>query len=371
MKILFVTQVNLDRPHGGARHVIAVARAWAALGHEVCLIAPGAIELEGVRQLRPPEGLKPGARLELWNATTVIRLLQDQRFDVAYVRLSASSSAVPLALWVRKIPLAIELNGPILDELRKMGRSPWAVRAAELSLRLAVSRADLVIAASNNVARHAKTRLSAGRTEVVFNGAELDVATPGDRREARQKLQIPGNLPVLSVVGTLVPELRLDLLAEAHARIEPCTLVFTGDGAQRPALERMVARSTPDRPVIALGARPHHEAILAVRAAEVCLNVRDGDIGMRGLEYAAVGRRQVAFAMEDSGVLERLYPGQDAVFLVQERSAEALALAITAALEAERRGPLPEAAVEAARQRVSWRHTAEELVRHLTAIVRT
>ncbi|MCK6552290.1 glycosyltransferase, partial [Myxococcota bacterium] len=54
MKILFVTQVVVDRPHGGPRHVLAVARELAALGHDVTLLAPGdEPPVPGVKRLRP------------------------------------------------------------------------------------------------------------------------------------------------------------------------------------------------------------------------------------------------------------------------------------------------------------------------------
>jgi hypothetical protein len=84
---------------------------------------------------------------------------------------------------------------------------------------------------------------------------------------------------------------------------------------------------------------------------------------MKGHEYAAVGRRQVGFAVEGAERLSALYPDLDAVFLVEERSVPAMKRALIAALDAERdRGPLPEEAVARARAELGWNRKAERLL---------
>jgi glycosyltransferase involved in cell wall biosynthesis len=356
MRILFATQVDLAKPHGAARHVSAVAKGMAKLGHRVTLLSPGNVELEGVEHLRPRAD-HAGARMEIAMAQEIAKRADE--WDVAYVRLSASTSAVPAALAMRRVPFAIELNGPILEELERLGRSKVMIAAARATLSLAVRGAEVVVAASENVARHASAMLGAKRIVVIENGADLEVATPGDRKNARRRLGLPEDRPILAMAGSLVPELRLDLLEEAHRSMANVLLVIAGDGPHRHRLDEMVSRSSA---ILALGPRPHEEAIELLRAADVCLNVRDGDIGMKGLEIAAVGRRQVAFRMEGSLRLESLYPGLEAVFLVGERTAEALKRGISAALEAEERlGPLPAEAVERARARLGWDHKARRL----------
>jgi glycosyltransferase involved in cell wall biosynthesis len=92
------------------------------------------------------------------------------------------------------------------------------------------------------------------------------------------------------------------------------------------------------------------------------VNVRDGDLGMKCFEYAAVGRRFVTFELEGTERLARLYPGLEAVHLVKERSVDAFARALRAALDAEQRlGPLPLAAVEEARKTIGWDQTARRI----------
>jgi glycosyltransferase involved in cell wall biosynthesis len=358
MRILFVTQVVLDRPHGGPRHVLAVARAWGAAGHAVRLLAPGDEPASpGLERIRPPGGARPGARLEARQAVSTAREVRRSRPDVAYVRLSATSSLVPATLAALRVPFVTELNGRLLDELRLLGRPEPAVRAVQLVERAIARGAFATVAVEAKIGRHARDALGARDVRVVENGADLSVATPGDRAAARRRLDLPEDRPVLAFAGTLAPELRLDLLLDAIGRLPGAPLlVVMGDGPQAARLE-----GAPSERVRWLGPRPHAEAIDLLRAADVCVNVRDGDLGMKALEYAAVGRRFVAFRVEGGERLEGLYPGHRAAFLVDARSADALARALEDALREEARAPLPPAAVEAARAEVGWERTARRI----------
>jgi glycosyltransferase involved in cell wall biosynthesis len=363
VRILFVTQVMLDRPHGGARHVLAVAREMAKLGTELTLLGPGLEpEVEGIRRIRPPRTLHAGARMEAALAVLAAREASRADYDAAYVRISASSSLVPATLAALGVPVILELNGRILDELRELGRSELAIRTVALALMTVVHLARAVIAVEPKIGRHAEEALGAKNVIVVENGADLERATPGDRSEARKALGLDPRAKILTFVGTLVPELRLDLLLEAHRAMEDVTLLVAGDGPQKSALSGDRSR------IVHLGTVPHDKAVLAIRAADACINVRDGDLGMKCFEYAAIGRRFVTFAVEGSERLAALYPGLEAVHLVGERSAAALRAAVERALEAERRlGPLAPEAIASARDGIGWDHTARRIMKVIEA----
>lgn len=369
MRILYVTQVVLDRPHGGPRHVLSVVRHLREQGHEVLLLAPGHdTPLPGVQRMRPPSALQPGVRMESVLAARAAEAVVRWRPDVAYVRLSASSSFIPLALWALRVPVVVELNGRLIEELRKLGRSPTAVAVVRFNLRRVVERVHTLVAVEPKIGRHATEVLNAPRVVVIENGADVDAATPGPRAEARARLGLAPPGPLLTFAGTLVPELRLDLLFEVMADRPDLSLVLAGDGPQR---DRVAAAAAGPfgRRLRWLGAVPHATAVDCLRAADVCVNVRDGDLGMKSFEYAAVGRRFVNFDVEGVERLTTLFPGHEAVHLVRERTKEGLLRAITGALDAERsRGPLPAPAVEAVRGRVGWGHTARRIAELLASV---
>jgi glycosyltransferase involved in cell wall biosynthesis len=362
-RLLFVTQVDLDQPSGNARHVLGLARREQRQLHAGVDQRPGRPTVAGTRRIRPPAGLRAGTRMELAHAALATGTTLAHRPELAYIRISASTSAVPAALSALRVPIVLELNGPVLSQLELRGRTPLQVAAARASLRGAVRLSRALVAASPALADHAQHELGARRIEIVGNGVELEVAVPGDRGAARRALGLPEELRLVTLVGTLTPELRLDLLAEAHRKLPGVGLLIVGDGAGSDFVKAMSVASRPSTPVLHLGAQPHPVAIQAIQAADVCVNVHDTDLALKGLEYAAVGRRQVCFRVAGAERLEQLYPGLEAVRLVDERSPAALAEALLSALRAERtQGPLPDAAVTLARRELGWERKAERLL---------
>jgi glycosyltransferase involved in cell wall biosynthesis len=290
---------------------------------------------------------------------------------VAYLRLSASTSFVPWTLISARVPFVLELNGPVTEEMKAAGGSELKVQIAGAVLAGVVELSSHLVAVTESIGRYAHEVLHASRVTVIENGAELEVARPGDRRLARERLGLPGDKPLIALVGTLAHEVRLDLLQAAHRKLPGVGLIIVGDGPKADYARAMTQAARPSAPVWFLGHRPHQEAILVEQAADVCVSVRDGHIGMKGLEYAAVGRRQVAFDNEGIERLRALYPHEEAVFVVEERSPEALARALSAALEAEAsRGPLSSEAVERARTEVGWDQTAFKIVALLAQVTR-
>ena len=362
MKILYVTQVRLDEPSGATRHVLSCVRELARLGHEVRLLAPGDAQVELAQHYRPPKNLRPGLRMELALAAMAAKHALLWRPDFAYVRISASSSAVVAALSTMRIPVLLELNGPILDEMMRMGRGPGVIETVRGVLRTVIAQSIGVVVPLPSVGEHAKEELLAHSVYLIENGADLSNATPGDVHEARRALGLPEHQRIIAAVGNLAPELRFDLLAEAHRKIPGVMLLVVGGGAQEGFIQAMTMTTRPSSPVVFLGRRSHEEAILAVRSADVCLNMRDGCLGTKSLEYAAVGKRQVAFATEGSERLETLYSGVSATHLVHERTAKAVQRAIEDALQAEKElGPLPKALIESARESLGWSATAKKI----------
>jgi len=367
LRILYATQVMLDRPGGASRHVLSVVRELRALGHDVTLLAPGDALAGDERRLSPPRFLRPGVRMELALAGLAAKEALLRRPDIAYVRISASTSAIVFALAAARVPIVLELNGPILDELERLGRPPAVIETVREVLGGVLAAARALVVPLPSVGEHAARALGAGSAgrasiELIENGADLELARPGDRAEAKRALGFPVEQRILSMVGTLAPELRLDLLAEAHRKIPGLALLVVGDGVQRAFVDAMAMATRPSSPVLYLGSRPHEEAVLAVRAGDACVNVRDGCLGTKSLEYAAVGRRQVAFATEGAERLAALYPDLAAVHLVKERSGSALRAAIGSALDAEKKlGPLPMEAIREARKHLGWEWTAREL----------
>lgn len=367
MRILYVTQISLDDNNGGVRHVHGVTRALAALGHDVDLVAP----YTGVRRsrrgpariTRPIRAARAGMWLEARQGMIVSRLVASQRPDVACVRISASTAIVPRVLEVAGVPTLLELNGPILEELEARGRGPVARGVVRGLLARVVRRSGPLVVPLASIGDYARSRLGAREVEVIEHGCDLAIAVPASRTRARRALGLPLDRPCVAFTGKLGAGQRLDLLLAA-AELPGVQLLVAGDG---PGARRVAAAAgrLPERTLRYFGAVAHERAVEIVRAADVCIDLKPVHVGMKCLEYAALGRRIVAFEAPGTGRLRRLYPGQEVVFALQAGTPDEVRAAITAAIAAEASDPLPPAAVAMARHNLDWEDTARKLARAL------
>ncbi len=360
MHLVFVTQVDLDAPHGGTRHVVGLTKALAAAGHRVELLACGGSDILGVTRLDGGDSRSPGTRREIDLAARLTKKILRDRPDLVYIRVSASTSLTAKACSLARVPYVVELNGSILEELAQRGRSPRAIKVVQASLRLVFSRAEHTVAMFYGIADHARQKLGARGVTVASHGVDLETAVVADRSAARRELDLPDDLPIISLVSTLGSELRLDLLAEAHQHMPGVRLVIAGHGERVAVVEDMVKSASSASPVHYLGSLPHPRAISLINASDVCVNVRTGFVGMKGLEYAALGRRQVGFDHPDLDRLKGLYPSGSGFIAVRE-SAKSLREGLQSALRQEAQEPLSVEAVEAARSQVGWNVKAAEL----------
>ncbi len=111
-----------------------------------------------------------------------------------------------------------------------------------LMRRVALSRAGRVVVISRRLERIALDtwQLDPERVQFLPNGIDVERFVPAPRDEAlRQELGIPRDAFVVGSVGHLRPEKNFARLLRALAPLEGCVVLIVGDGAQRPALERL------------------------------------------------------------------------------------------------------------------------------------
>ncbi|NJK89312.1 MAG: glycosyltransferase family 4 protein, partial [Myxococcales bacterium] len=314
----------------------------------------------GVRHVRAGGGGGGGLRTELRLARRAMTEALKGSVDLVYARISPSTSLAPRVARARAAPLVLELNGAILDELERAGRSKSAITIVKANLQSLIQRARALVTVEERIAQHARERLGCKNPIVIHNGADLHVATPGSREDARRRLDLPLEGTILGFAGTLSREVRLEALIELLVKRRDLSAVVAGDGPARNIL--IEAKDRLQSRLRWLGAVPHDVAIDVLRASDVAINLRVGWIGMKPLEYAAVGRRFVNPRALGWERIDGLYPGLSAVLWLDEVDGRNLEVAVDAAIDEERvRGPLPAAAVARARAHIGWEHTARKL----------
>jgi D-inositol-3-phosphate glycosyltransferase len=171
------------------------------------------------------------------------------------------------------------------------------------------------------------------RIRIVAPGVDHAFFGPGDRRQARRALGLPGQGPLLLFVGRIQPLKGVAVAVRAVAALADdhadARLVVVG-GPSGPQGEAEVERTRAmvhdlglEERVVFVPPRPHELLSTYYRAADVCLvPSRSESFGLVALEAAACGTPVVA---SDVGGLRSLIDHGRTGYLVEEPSPEAFA----------------------------------------------
>ncbi|MBI5850155.1 MAG: glycosyltransferase [Planctomycetes bacterium] len=183
----------------------------------------------------------------------------DFRPDFVYERHALHCDAGLRAARSLGVPLLLEVNSPLVDEMQALGalRFPRRARRTEHAV---LAGADIVFAVTG-VLRDLCVGLGAraARTVVVPNGAvpeRYDDAARAAGRALRSRLSIAADDFVLGFVGFMRPWHRLDLAVEMLLRPElrALHLVLVGEGPARADVAAAAVRAGVSSRVHAIGA---------------------------------------------------------------------------------------------------------------------
>jgi glycosyltransferase involved in cell wall biosynthesis len=344
---------------GQAVHVRALLQALVAEGHEVREVAlvpvfgPAAEATVGRDQgahssehrNRPLKWIDrlPRPILELAEALysliappMIARAATRFHPDFIYERYAFGNVGGVLAGRRLGIPLVLEVNAPLADELARTHGVFFAVLARRLEA-LALRRADLICVVSEalrGIVLAGGARQ--GRVLVVPNGVDTQTFRPlePERRAAvRRDLGLPeqenGQTLVLGFAGFVRKWHRLDLVLACLARPEfaGARLVVVGEGPHSRALARRAAELGIADRVLLLGARPHEEMPSLLAALDVALlpGIPCYASPLKLYEYMAVGLPVVAPDQEN---LREVLRHRENALLFAPDSCEALTAAL-------------------------------------------
>lgn len=251
-------------------------------------------------------------------------LAEARRFrpDVVYAHfLFPAGAAAALAARSAGARLVLTAHG---RDVRNIGAIPGVATAT----RLAVRRADAVVAVSDFLRRELEAKLpeARGKISVIDSGVDLDRFHHREPAPLRAELGWDGNGPFYLCAGTLDERKNVVRLADAFATLDAGTLIFAGDGPLRPALS--------GRPGVRLVGRVPHMRVADLIAASdvVCQPSLIEPFGQVVLEALASERPVVATRI--GGPAELVTP--DAGVLVDPGSVESIAAGLRAAAELPR-----------------------------------
>jgi glycosyltransferase involved in cell wall biosynthesis len=225
------------------------------------------------RAIRPARDLTALVRL--------VRLFRRLRPDIVHTHTAKAGALGRVAAWAAGVPLTIHtFHGHVLD-----GYFSPAVTGAFVRVERALARmTDCLVTVSPRLKAEILA-MGIGRPEqfeVVPLGLDLGrfrrprPALPALRRE----LSLPEDVPLLGIVGRLVPIKDHATLFEAMVHLssgpQAPHLVVIGDGEDRPRLERLVADLGLGNRISFLGWRTDLETIVPEMDVVICASKNEG-----------------------------------------------------------------------------------------------
>lgn len=225
----------------------------------------------GVPVLRPRFTLLPGIGGR-FNAGAIARavlplarqLHADAPFDLVDAQFFYPDG--PAAVRIGQaldLPTSIKARGA---DIHHWGHAPGTadqVRAAGLA-------ATGLLAVAGGIADDmAALGIPRGKITIHRTGLDRSVFRPLDRAEARARLNLPADAPLLATVGALIPRKGQAFAIEALSQVPDAHLLLAGAGGDEAALRARAAALGLTERVHFLGAVPHGELPWVLSAADV------------------------------------------------------------------------------------------------------
>ncbi|HEX9202601.1 MAG TPA: glycosyltransferase, partial [Vicinamibacteria bacterium] len=345
MKILFLAPQPFFEVRGTPLAVLHMARALAALGHEVDLLTFPQGEptpMPGVRHLRslrlPVGRVKAGPSLakmllDLPFMAEAVWRMATGRYDVVHAVEEAAHLGAPFTRLVG-VPLVADVDSSIPDQLRtsgfaRRGPLPWLAEALETH---ALRRSAAVVTVCASLTDAVRERAPQAHVFQVEDPPLVDgppAPPPEAVADLRRVLGLPA-LPVVLYSGNFEPYQGVDLLVDAALRVpEACFLFMGGEPAEIDALKaRAAAQGTATRCIFS-GKRPPSDLPVFLALTEVLASPRrlGQNTPFKVFTYLASGRPLVA-----TRILTHTQLLDDSLAFLVEPTPEGLASGIRQAL---------------------------------------
>jgi glycosyltransferase involved in cell wall biosynthesis len=317
MHILTYCDEDIGVPAGGSRQVLELAKALAARGHEVTIVAPQS-ERTGVSLTTSARvhtafvpvvrwgGLRPFSFF--WGSMSMLKSILQIRRPEVLLWFDSPGQMAPLWAFRKNVcPVVYFVNGLPLEEVQGLWRRPPLRGLLSYGLRLASRKATALVSVCPEVLSGLEKLepINTKRCSVIRNGVDPDHFFPQSSEKSRAELGLTSPGPYIGFVGGFFPWHGLDTLIEAVAIVArtfptvQCLLV--GDGQTKRALVEQAQRLQLSPHLQFIGRADFNVVPKWIAASDVCVVLHrqtrsyPGD-SMKLWEYLACARPVVATA---------------------------------------------------------------------------
>lgn len=340
MKILAISMyTRLDKDISDTTSVRELVHNMSKL-NEVVLIAPskgkdkiGSAKVVKIRSFN----LWYFGIIFTWFYTLLVALWTALRFkpNVIYERVDIFGVGFILKKLFR-VSLVLESN-IFPEDLPSIGPSHWKTRFLSIIQEVSFSRANKIVAVSQNMVKEINKRYKIGEEKIIVisKGANIDLFKPMEIKGAKTKLGLSLQEQYVCFVGQFFSWQGLDfLIKSAPLILEECPsacFLTIGDGEMKEELIALTKKLDIADRFIFTGIVPYERIPLYINASDVCVapfikerNERTGISPLKIYEYAACGKAVVTSRLSDLEFAEENNIG----ILVEPENPQALAEAI-------------------------------------------
>lgn len=273
-------------------HVVARARVFRGLGHDVVLVSPVAGDVGDLPLVVVP--IAPGLVGKLGHLARLAYVIARQRADIYHVHYAAETVAW-MAWLMRKRPLVVSVMGGdiLFDEQGSLG--PIGRRLTRATVRAA----DLVTVKSAVLADVVRSfGVPDARIRTVVWGIELRLFGPRDneRLAVRREWGVPADVPLLYSPRLLQPLYNQNLMIEALADLPHAWLavsIYAADAQWEERMRRLASEKGVANRVVWVPGRPRETMAAAYCAADLILSLASSDGFSQTVFEAMACRRPV------------------------------------------------------------------------------
>lgn len=235
----------------------------------------------------------------------------NNRPDVLYLRQNSFPILPIIMCKILKIPLVVEVNGLVLDELKVNNSRSFAYwvfsRLALRSEKLNYRYCDRIVSVTDKLKEELVNLYAVpeSKINVINNGANTDLFKPMNQEKVKAELQLDESKKYVCFVGNLAAWQGVEFLIYAAPLIlEKCPdvrFLIVGDGAVKNKLLEVTSELGLSDKIIFTGRVPYESVPLYMNASDVCvapfIKGRNAKIGLSALktyEYLACGKPIVA-----------------------------------------------------------------------------
>jgi glycosyltransferase involved in cell wall biosynthesis len=301
--IFYACFEDLSREVAWTVHIREVINQWEKMGVSVTLFAPKIW----------PFGTPPRCRI-VYVPTIPLRFLREYcyLFLLPFYILFHGIKEKPRALYCRemsfmlfcalstyllKIPLIVEINGFIVEELKLSGVSLAKRTLFRLFQRMNFMVSSALVMVTEELISLFKKEynLTGKKIYCVPNGVDTDVFSPGNRKDAQERLGLDTQNDYITFIGSFYPHAEttkiIDVAKHVLTRCDSVKFIMIGDGHERKKCEALARGLNISSGVDFLGTKPYDMIPDYIRASSLLLNLRSfyTEGSMKMLEYMSCG----------------------------------------------------------------------------------